>query len=83
MANKTKALEAHVDSYCHSKSMLKAKLTMSKRLLNMLTFIAAKDLLSNFQQSINDRQVEGNLFSHSGNPLLCMCLLYELLNLIM
>jgi hypothetical protein len=31
---------------------------------------------------INDNSIEGNLFSHSSNPLLNMCLLYELLGII-
>jgi hypothetical protein len=29
--------------------------------------------------TLEDRSIEGNMFSHSGNPLLVMCLLYELL----
>jgi len=32
--------------------------------------------------AIDDTSLEGNLFSHSSNPLSAMCLLYELLTLL-
>jgi len=52
---------------------------MSKMLLNLFNFNAAKKFLDILHFSFNDSSVEGNLFSHSSNPLLTMCLLYELL----
>jgi len=55
---------------------------MSKMLLNLFNFNAAKQFLDILQFAFNDSSVEGNLFSHSSNPLLVMCLLYELLLMI-
>ena len=52
---------------------------MSKSLLTIFNFNAAKNFLAIIQFSINDSQLEGNMFSNSSNPLLTMCLLYELL----
>jgi len=52
---------------------------MSKMLLSLFNFNAAKQFLDILQFSFNDSSIEGNLFSHSSNPLLNMCLLYELL----
>lgn len=41
--------------------------------------MSAKTFLDIIQIQINDTSLEGNLFSHSCNPVLNMCLLYELL----
>ena len=48
-------------------------------LLNIFNFNAAKVFLEILQRSMYDHSLEGNLFSHSSNPLLNMCLIYELL----
>lgn len=48
-------------------------------LLGIFNFNAAKVFLEIINNSINDASLEGNLFSHSSNPLLTMCCLYELL----
>ena len=58
---------------------LKSKLHMSKLLLPIFNFNSAKIFLEIIQQRLNDLSVEGNIFSHSSNPLMVMCLLYELL----
>ena len=52
---------------------------MSKKLLGIFNFNAAKQFLEILQFSIHDQTLEGNIFSHSSNPLLTMCLMYELL----
>lgn len=52
---------------------------MSKMLLGIFNFNAAKVFLEIISNSINDASLEGNFFSHSSNPLLSMCCLYELL----
>jgi len=52
---------------------------MSKMLLPIFNFNSAKVFLEILQFSLNDLSIEGNIFAHSGNPLLVMCLLYELL----
>lgn len=52
---------------------------MSKSLLSIFNFNAAKNFLEILQFSVYDQTLEGNIFSHSSNPLLAMCLLYELL----
>ena len=81
--NSAKALEAHVSSYSHNKQFLKSKLTMSKKMINIFNFKSAKVFLHIIQTQIFERSLEGNLFSHSANPLLNMCLLYELLLMIL
>jgi hypothetical protein len=43
--NKWKALDAHVNSYYNNKCFLKAKLTMSKKLINIFNFKSAKIFL--------------------------------------
>jgi hypothetical protein len=45
----------------------------------IFNFKSAKLFLDWINFQINDNSIEGNLFSHSSNPLLNMCLLYELL----
>ena len=55
---------------------------MSKMLLSLFNFNSTKKLLEIISFSFNDSSVEGNMFSHSSNPLLAMCLLYEVLILI-
>ena len=77
--NSTKAIDTHVKSYQLSKHYLKSKLHMSKMLLSLFNFKSAKEFLDIIYQQINDPLIEGNLFSYSSNPLLNMCLLYELL----
>jgi len=52
---------------------------MSKLLLNDFNFNQARNFLETIMFSIRDNSIEGNLFSHSSNPLLAMCMLYELL----
>lgn len=77
--NYQRAIDAHVDSYRRNNKFLKAKLHMSKMLLGIFNFNAAKVFLEIINNSINDASLEGNFFSHSSNPLLSMCCLYELL----
>ena len=48
-------------------------------MLGLFNFKSAKELLDILGPQVNDTTLEGNLFSHSSNPLLSMCLLYELL----
>ena len=48
-------------------------------MLPIFTFNAAKIFLEIIEFKIFDTSVEGNLFSHSSNPLLNMCLMFELL----
>ena len=52
---------------------------MSKLMLPIFTFMAAKIFLEIIEFKVQDTSMENNLFSHSSNPLLNMCLLYELL----
>ena len=73
------AIDTHVQSYALSKQYLKSKLHMSKQLMSIFNFKSAKVFLDIIIAQINDTSLEGNLFSHSSNPLLNMCLLYELL----
>jgi len=56
---------------------------MSKLLMNIFNFKSAKLFLKIIEAQIFDRSLESNIFSHSANPLLSMCLLYELLQLIL
>eukprot|EP00356_Strombidium_inclinatum_P005305 CAMPEP_0170481100 /NCGR_PEP_ID=MMETSP0208-20121228/1674_1 /TAXON_ID=197538 /ORGANISM="Strombidium inclinatum, Strain S3" /LENGTH=275 /DNA_ID=CAMNT_0010753745 /DNA_START=950 /DNA_END=1777 /DNA_ORIENTATION=- len=77
--NYQRAVDALVKSFQQSSHYLKAKLHMTKMMLTLFNFNAAKELLVILQFSFNDSSVEGNLFSSSNNPLLAMCLLYELL----
>lgn len=52
---------------------------MSKALMSIFNFKSAKVFLEIIQRQVHDTLLEGNLFAHSANPLLNMCLLYELL----
>ena len=52
---------------------------MTKKLLPMFNFNSAKIFLEIIYYAINDCSVEGNIFATSSNPILSMCLLYELL----
>lgn len=58
---------------------MKSKLHMSKCLMSIFNFKSAKVFLDIVHTQINDPSLEGNMFCHSANPLLNMCLLYELL----
>lgn len=58
---------------------LKSKLHMSKMMMSVFTFNAAKIFLEIIEQKVDEAALEANLFTHSNNPLLCMCLLYEIL----
>lgn len=77
-----KSIEALVASYTKSTKFLKAKLHMTKLLLPIFTFQGANSFLTEISNRINEASLENNLFSHSSNPLLCMCLLYEFLTLL-
>jgi len=77
------AIDAHIASYKMSREFLKAKLYMSKLLLQDFNFNQAKSFLQAIQYGVNDNSIEGNIFAHSSNPLLVMCTLYELLQMLM
>lgn len=77
-----RSISALVQSYWGSNKMLKAKLHMTKTLLPIFSFNGAKSYLQMLQTKIHDSSLESNLFSHASNPLLCMCLLYEFLQLL-
>jgi len=74
-----KAIDTHVNSYKLNKQFLKSKLHMTKCLMPILNFKSAKVFLDIIFLQINDTLLEGNFYTHSCNPLLNMCLLYELL----
>ena len=78
-ANYQKAIDSHVTSYQMNKRFLKSKLHMSKLLLPIFNFNSAKIFLEIIHFSLNDLSIEGTIFSHTSNPLMVMCLLYELL----
>lgn len=77
-----RVINALITGYQRSNKLLKAKLHMTKTLLPIFTFNGAKSFLNELQNKIDDVSLENNLFSHSGNPLLCMCLLIEFLRLL-
>lgn len=77
-----KSIDSLVSSYWKSNKQLKAKLHMTKTLLPIFTFNGAKSFLQVLQIKIYETSLENNLFSHSANPLLCMCLLYEFLQML-
>ena len=52
---------------------------MTKVLQPVFNFNAAKQFCEIVATQIEMSSLEGNLFSHSRNPLLNMCLLYELM----
>lgn len=72
-----KSIEALVKSYKGSNRFLKAKLHMTKLLLPIFTFNGANSFLQEITYRINEPSLENNIFSHTSNPLMCMCLLYE------
>lgn len=76
------SIKALVQSYQNSNKLLKAKLHMTKTLLSIFTFTGANELLRELEMRITDNQLENNLFSHTSNPLICMCLLFEFLGLL-
>ena len=78
----SKAIDSHVLSYQNSNKFLKAKLYLSKSLLPIFNFNGVKQFLSIMNFKIFDHTLEGNIFSHTANPLLNMCLLYEFLFLL-
>ena len=70
---------AHVNSYQLNMVFLKSKLHMSKMMMSVFTFNAAKIFLEIIEQKVDEAALEANLFAHSNNPILCMCLMYEIL----
>lgn len=58
---------------------LKAKLYITKKLLSKFNFDGYKILVKNMKQKINETSLENNMFSHSPNPMLTMCLTFEVL----
>jgi hypothetical protein len=52
---------------------------MTKMLMNIFNFNSAKQFLEIMDTQINESSIETNLFCSSSNPLLNMCLLYEIL----
>ena len=79
ISNPSEIIRSHVKSYQRNKCYLKSKLHMSKMLISIFNFNYAKDFLAILENNLNDTSVDGNIFSHSNNPLLTMCLMYELL----
>lgn len=71
-----------MQSYQNSSKFLKSKLHLSKSLLPIFNFNGVKEFLKIIMFRIFDHSLENNLFSHSANPLLSMCLLYEFLSLL-
>lgn len=61
---------------------MKAKLCMSKSLLPIFNFNGVKKFLQTMNQKMTEAALENNVISHSANPLLNLCLLYEFLYLI-
>jgi hypothetical protein len=72
-----------VASFSQTSKFLKAKLFLAKQLISKFTFVEFKKLVNNVRQKIEETSLENNLFSHSPNPLLSMCLTYEVLQIIM
>ena len=81
-ANAARAIDIIVRSYQDSPRNLKAKLCMSKSLLPVFNFNGVKKFLQIMNQKISEPALENNVISHSANPLLNLCLLYEFLYLI-
>ena len=77
--NVNRAIESHVKSYDLNNKFLKSKLHMSKMLINVFTFNAAKEFLSIMEHKVFAETLENNIFAHSCNPLLTMSLMYEML----
>ena len=49
-------------------------------MIDIFTFNAAKKFMSILEVKVFEKNLENNLFSHSSNPLLTMCLMYEMLS---
>lgn len=81
-SNPIDASNALIEAYKVNNKFLKSKLHMSKIMLPILNFSASKNFLSILEASINNPSVNGNIFSHNVNPILDMCLIYELLHLV-
>ena len=81
-AHAARAIDAHVQTYQNTPKFLKAKLHLSKSLLPIFNFNGVKKYLGIMQHKIFDHTLENNIFSHSSNPLICMCLLFEFFSLL-
>ena len=81
-ANSQRAIEILVQSFQDSPRNLKAKLFLSKSMMPVFNFIGVKQFLFTMNQKMTEPALENNVISHSANPLLNLCLLYELLYLI-
>ena len=81
IANSNSIIYSHVKSYQRNKCFLKSKLHMSKMLITIFNFNSAKDFLAILEDNLSDIAVDTFLFCHSNNPLLLMCLMYELLQM--
>jgi hypothetical protein len=79
--NSNSIIFSHVKSYQRNKCFLKSKLHMSKMLITIFNFNSAKEFLAILEDNVSDFAVDTFLFSHSNNPLLLMCLMYELLQM--
>jgi hypothetical protein len=55
---------------------------MTKKFMPIFNFKQAKLFLEVINFSTHEKSLEGNMYTHSANPLLCMCLAYELLLMI-
>lgn len=83
MNQSTKVVPVIVASFSQTSQFLKAKLHLTKLLISKFTFVEFKQLVNNIRQKIEETSLENNIFSHSPNPLLSMCLTYEVLQVIM
>ena len=79
MNQSTKVVPVIVASFSQTSQFLKAKLHLTKLLISKFTFVEFKQLVNNIRQKIEETSLENNIFSHSPNPLLSMCLTYEVL----
>lgn len=79
----SKVVPVIVASFSQTSKFLKAKLHLSKKLISKFNFVEFKTLVNNIRQKIEETSLENNIFSHSPNPLLSMCLTYEVLQIIM
>ena len=76
------AMDALIEAYRVNNKFLKSKLHMAKLMIPTLNFSAAKTFLDIIGAGISNPEIQKNFFAHSVNPLLNMCLIYELLILI-
>lgn len=74
-----KGMNTIVQCFQKTPKYMKAKLYLTKMLLGKFNFDGYKILVNNIRQKIQETSLENNLFSHSPNPLLTMCLTYEVL----